>query len=465
MLDENKDLKTVSQIFNGLLKKFEKINFREYAKLDNPEKKLDKKHYLVSTIEILLDKANEHHFSLCRKNEMVYLYNGEFWQQIDNTLFKDFLGQVALKIGVEKFNAKLYTFKDDLLKQFISDARLKEIPIDSKTTLVNLKNGTFEVNASEQNIREFRQSDFLTYQLPFEHDVHAKSPLFDKFLNEVLPQKELQDVLSEYLGYIFIKNSALKLEKVLLLYGGGSNGKSVLFEIICALLGSQNISNYSLQSLTTKDGSRAMIADKLLNYASEINGKLEGSMFKQLASGEPVEARLLYCNSVTIRDYARLLFNCNELPKEVENTHAFYRRFIIIPFDVTILPENQDKDLAKKIIESELSGVFNYVINGLKRLLQNKCFTESAIINNQIKQYEIENDSVLLFLEDEGYETNLEETVRVSEIHFNYKNYCVANGINYCGVKDFSQKLEKKRFKKKRLGSGFVFFIKKKVVI
>jgi putative DNA primase/helicase len=39
---------------------------------------------------------------------------------------------------------------------------------------------------------------------------------------------------------------------------------------------------------------RAKLANKLVNYASEINGKLEASIFKQLVSGEPVEARLPY---------------------------------------------------------------------------------------------------------------------------------------------------------------------------
>ena len=39
---------------------------------------------------------------------------------------------------------------------------------------------------------------------------------------------------------------------------------------------------------------RAMIGDKLVNYASEINRKLDPSFFKQLVSGEPIEARLPY---------------------------------------------------------------------------------------------------------------------------------------------------------------------------
>jgi putative DNA primase/helicase len=461
---KNLDTKNSSKILKKLLKKTEEIDFRDYAELTGSDK-LQKKHYLVSVIEILLKKTNEQKYSLCRKNEMVYLFNGEYWEHIDNTIFKDFLGQVALKTGVNKFDAKLHLFKDELFKQFISDARLKEILTDNKTTLINLKNGTFEINGTIQNIREFNKSDFLTYQLPFNYKPKAKFPIFKNFLNEVLPEKELQDVLAEYLGYIFIRNGVLKLEKVLLLYGTGANGKSVLFEIICELLGNQNITNYSLQSLTGKDGyHRAMIANKLLNYASEINGKLEVSFFKQLASGEPVEARLPYGNPQLITDYARFIFNCNELPRDTEQTNAFFRRFIILPFRKTIPTEKQNKKLAEQIINSELSGIFNWVIEGLKRLLENENFTESEIVKNEVKQYEIESDSVLMFLEDLGYETSVNKTSAVNLIYSEYRQYCIDNGYIVCSIKTFSQRLVKKGIIKKRKNPLTVFYIQKKFV-
>src|SRR5690606_17922094 len=152
---------------------------------------------------------------------------------------------------------------------------------------------------------------------------------------------------AEFLGYVFIKHGSkrLKEEKALILYGNGANGKSVFFEVVSALLGTENTSNFSLESLTeTNSYNRAMIANKLVNYGSEINGKLESSFFKQLVSGEPIEARLPYGQPFTMKQYAKLIFNCNELPKDVEHTNAYFRRFLIIPFDVTIPPQEQDKD-------------------------------------------------------------------------------------------------------------------------
>ncbi len=450
-------------ILNELLDRIVKVDFREYAEITDEKTKLVKKHYIVSVIEILLKIASDDNFNLCRKNEMIYLFNSEFWENISTDNFKDFLGKSALKMGVQKFDAKHYTFKDDLYKQFISDAGLEEIKNNHNTTLINLKNGTFEITPKKQFLRPFEQRDFITYQLPFNYDKEATAPIFQKYLDTSLPDKELQQVLAEYLGYIFIKPKVLKLEKVLLLYGTGANGKSVLFDVMSALVGKQNISNYSLQSLTDDKGyHRAMLSNKLLNYASEINGKLETSIFKLLISGEPVEARLPYGNPQIITDYAKFIFNTNELPREVENTNAFFRRFIIIPFKLELADKDQDKDLAKKIINNELSGVFNWVLDGLQRLLINKRFTESNIVKDEVSQFKKESDSVLMFLEDENYTTSTIEYKTLKELYSEYSQYCRDNGFRAVSSKNLSKRLLNNGFEKDHKRIGTVYYIEKK---
>ena len=143
----------------------------------------------------------------------------------------------------------------------------------------------------------------------------ASAPVFMRYLSKVLPHIELQNILSEYIGYVFIPSSLLKLEKTILLYGAGANGKSVFFDVINALLGRENVSNYSLAKLTDENGYyRAMIGNKLVNYASEINRKLDTAFFKQLVSGEPIEARLPYGQPFILENYAKFIFNTNELP-------------------------------------------------------------------------------------------------------------------------------------------------------
>ena len=138
--------------------------------------------------------------------------------------FQKFLGNISLKMGVEKFKGKIHTFKDELFKQFMADAYLPTPKANKKNVLINLENGTFEITPTKRELRAFNRNDFLTHQLPFEYEPEAKAPLFQKYLDEVLPDADKQRIFAEYCGYIFIKPSVLKLEKMLILYGTGANG-------------------------------------------------------------------------------------------------------------------------------------------------------------------------------------------------------------------------------------------------
>ena len=477
------------EIFNRLLEQIEPLDFEslvypETSQLkkkikDNPKSekiedfikainknKIAVKHYLIVCIEYLLKIAKKNHWGLCKNNDFIYLFNGAFWEEIEPDRFQSFLGKAAQNMGISKYTAKYYQFKEQLYKQFLSEAYLPSPDSNNDLVLVNLMNGTFEITPQKTKLRNFKRSDFITYQLPFEYDKNAESPTFFKYLNRVLPDEECQKVLAEYIGYIFIKhgNKTLKEEKALILYGTGANGKSVFFEILNALLGEENFSSYSLQSITNESGyHRAKLANKLVNYASEINGNLEASIFKQMVSGEPVEARLPYGQPLILRQYAKLIFNCNDLPKDVEHTNAYFRRFLIIPFNVTIPEKEQDKNLHTKIIENELSGVFNWVLEGLKRLLEQKHFSDCKAAQQALKQYKTESNSINIFLEESEYQKSSEKYLRIKELYPEYKEFCIEDGMRPFSKRNFSKQLKELGFHLEReSGTGQnIVYIKK----
>ena len=445
-----------AEILHQLIEQFEPLDFEVLAfpnaenlrvQLDSAEprseqardiqKQLDKlklnlKHYLVLSVENVLLIAENNRWGLCKNHDFIYLYNGTFWAEIDKETFQKFLGEAAEQMGVAKFSARFYQFREQIFKQFLAIAYLPTPESNKDTVLINLQNGTFEISPQGTKLRPFDRSDFITYQLPFEYTTQAKAPLFEAYLNKVLPDLERQRVLAEYLGFVFIKHGSntLKEEKALILYGTGANGKSVFFEVVNALLGNDNVSSYSLQSLTNDNGYfRAKLANKLVNYASEINGTLEASIFKQLVSGEPVEARLPYGQPFNLKQYAKLIFNCNELPKDVEHTNAYFRRFLIIPFDVTIPPQEQDKNLHTKIIEKELSGVFNWVLEGLNRLLENKKFSDCEAAKQAVEQYKTESNSVQMFLNENEYKSSPANYKLIKDLYTEYRNFCNDDGM------------------------------------
>ncbi|MDO9154164.1 MAG: phage/plasmid primase, P4 family [Paludibacter sp.] len=425
--------------------------------------KLTQKHFAILSIENVLMVAEKMKWGICKNNYFIYLYNGEYWANIEKEAFQSFLGKAAELMGVARFTSRWYDFRDTLFKQFIATSYLPKPKTIKNRVLINLKNGTFEITPTGHKLRKFDRADFLTYQLPFSYDSNATAPLFDRYLGQVQPDPLRQLILAEYLGCVFVPASYLKLEKALILYGSGANGKSVFFDIVNALFGDENVSGYSLESLTDKDGYyRAMIQNKLLNYTSELNAnQATTDKTKQLISGEKIQARLPYGLPFDITNYAKFIFNCNELPKNAEQTEAYFRRFLIVNFEQTIPEHEQDKQLSKKIIESELSGVFNWVLLGLNRLLKQKGFTYCKAVNEARKQYELESDSVNQFVEDSGYLASATVYSPIVELYREYRTFCIEDGCQAVKKGNFIKRLKHLKITVDRLNVGNIAYLTK----
>lgn len=454
-------------VLREILESLQKIVFRETAKLE-PDQEITQKIQIVITIRQVLESATALNCGLCIHLGFIYSYNGEYWQIIDREELKIFLADCAEKLSVDDITADYHKFKDELYKQFLAVAHLPKPEKTNKEILINFQNKTGVITKDGIKLREFSRADFLTYQLSFPYDEAATFTKWQEFLDEVLPEKDKdgnvidagksrQKVLAEYIAYIF---TTLKLEKTLILFGTGANGKSVFFEVIYALLGAENISNYSLESLSDQYY-RAMLANKLLNYSSEISNRLQAEKFKQLTSGEPIEARLPYGQPMTLTNYAKLAFNTNELPKDVEHTEAFFRRFLIIPFDVTIPEEKRNPNLANEIIEAELSGVFNWILEGLNRLLQQNNFTKCDAAQKAVETYRIESDSVAMFIDEYGYQKSIEKFESLKDLYPSYKNFCVDNGFRPVHSRNLAKRLEALGFDTDKKSFGKVIYLER----
>ncbi|MBF2707444.1 DNA primase family protein [Flavobacterium soyangense] len=416
----------------------------------------------VMIIRQLLVLTEEKGFGMGISNGDFYFYNAEYWVKRDNEILTGFLGDFAEKCGLENLQAQQFKVKDSLFKQFQISAPIPGFNSKINEIRIPVENGTLILNGGKIDLIGFKKEHFLKYKLNFKYDINAKAVMFQAFLDRILPDKKLQNILLEFLGYVFVKD--IKIEKMLLLFGFGSNGKSVINDIIYALLGKQNMTNFSLSSLCNqKSQTRALIENTLLNFAQEIgNGKFEIDMLKTLVSNQPCESKLLYKNPFIIENYGRFMFNCNTLPKNSENTNAFYRRFIILPFNETISDKEKDINLASKIIANELPGVFNMVIDGMKRLRQQGNFTKSEIVDKELEKYRRESSSILSFIDDENYIPSPDSKMGLDIFYQIYRDYCTRNGFYPYQIKNLSAQLRNAGFEVKRSKNGFtnVFYAK-----
>jgi putative DNA primase/helicase len=134
--------------------------------------KVNQKHHLILSIENIMEVARKNNWGLCKNLNFIYLFNGAYWSEIDNNEFQSFLGKASEKMGVTKYTARFFQFREQLFKQFLSSSYLPTPLVSNDIVKINLLNGTFEITPNSSKLKKFNRDDFMTYQLPF---AYAKS--------------------------------------------------------------------------------------------------------------------------------------------------------------------------------------------------------------------------------------------------------------------------------------------------
>jgi len=374
--------------------------------------------FYITCIDNLCKTATELGLDIGIKNGTPSVFTGEFWRWIEPLAFRHFLQAVGMKQGIPHKIIKDHKFLKNLTEQFASEARFPALSA-TDTPKINLRNGTLHITPSGVELKPFNKQDGLTYQLPYEYNPSAVAKRFREFLDRVLPDRAVQKLFFQYIAYVFLRQ--MNLGKILFLYGTGANGKSVLLDVIRMLVGLAQCCAYSLEDLAKTPSTRAELGRHLLNICTEISRSMKTDIFKILAAREPLPVNPKYKDPYIMHEYATSIFAMNEPPKTVEPTDAFFRRFLIIPFNVRIPDEEQDPDLAKKIIDSEMSGVLNYVVKGVQSLLKKGDFDIPESVRNVVDEFRKDSDTVGTFLGENGYCPSDDDSVTLQSMYDLYK--------------------------------------------
>ena len=433
----------------------------EYLKYQSLKKritntKVKRQEYSVLVINVFKKMVLAKELDLKVFNKEIFFYNGKYWQNITEERFTSFLSNVAEKMGLTELLYEHHSFGNDLIKQF-THKNFVQFVTDSNHTCINLQNGTFKFYKGKGKLHSHNKNDNLHYVLPFDYLPEATCPLFIDYLEYCLPDEDKRKVIQEFLGYVFTPNEVCNLEKCLLLYGEGSNGKSVLYRVINELLGKENISSYSIPQLTDKQKGEyytVNLQNKLLNYCSDTKGAFDDTgVFKQLVSGEKVTGRHPAGRPIEFINNAKFIFNVNVLPTTPENVYGFFRRFEIIDFSITIEEEKKDRQLPSKITKNELSGVFNWILEGLDRLLMNKRLTDCKANAEALERFKIKSNNVLEFLMDEGFEvvSNIEHGQIFNDLFQSYVIWIAENGGHALKKSNFQERIDASKLKGKQV--------------
>lgn len=308
---------------------------------------------------------------------------------------------------------------------------------------MNFLNGVLDIKTMKFTEGHPRDKGFM-YVLPYNYDATEDAPRFSRYLEEVTKgDKELQKTLLEFGGYC-LSNDEYWEHKALLLVGSGRNGKSVFLEVM-ASIAENAFSTVSMRNLQDVQHV-ATLEGKLFNLSEESssNSFRETDMFKALTTGGQITVKTVYEKPYQIRNRAKLIFSCNELPSSADKSFGFYSRFAIVPFDAVFTRENRDPLLIQKL-KAERAGILNMMLEAYREMKHRGYMTQSARGDLELEQYKTENDSVLQWIKE--HVTVLPRTqtdekyTAVSELYNSYKNFCDIDGVRAMPRVPFSKRL------------------------
>jgi putative DNA primase/helicase len=167
--------------------------------------------------------------------------------------------------------------------------------------------------------------------------------------------------------------------------------------------------------------------------------KVPDGVFKQLVGGRDwMTADVKYKEAINFKNTARLIFAVNKLPYSQAKDAGYYTRIVTLVFNnkFVVNPDPDDKrqikanpEMIDEIIEKELDGILIWALEGLDRLLANKKLTIPQSSIEALDEYQKENSSVLLFV-DETCKLGSTYSIDRTELYTKYKEWCEDNGFN-----------------------------------
>lgn len=410
----------------------------------------------------------------------IYVFTGRVYECISNTDFENMTYELWRRLGLD---VTLWDKRSggvvDMMRSMVMSKHI--YPDNSK---IVFENGMYDFD-SHRFSKNVPKGVVQFATVPFSYNNFAACPKWMSFLDQVLPDKECQGMLQEFLGSIFIDRKKVKIETMLILKGNGANGKSVISDTIRGLLGNENVSTYGISELifgSLREQKMANINGKRLNYCPEVdtmNIKGDNATFKALISGEPMRVKVLYSNPFEVYDIPLMMSNCNRLPKLNTWSHSMRRRIVVIPFEVQIPKEEQNPRLTLEL-SCEYAGIFNWICVGRERFRLNGCkFTEVDGLTKYLDTNDSRFSSPVRYIYSDCKvgtmygvyecartdETEVKATyVMCSQLYGNYRKWCakfhVSDDLTQFA---FKSELQSAGFEYVRRGSGMCFKLYKKI--
>lgn len=343
-------------------------------------------------------------------NNTNFLFRNGIYQKVDEKLIKQKIKKYLLPEQITPSILKM-------VLELLQIDTFTEAEETNKYLAIN--NGIIDLETlefTEMSLTDERRPDYLVFYKT-NCDITKKSKSKEVFLNSRFYQyltstfdDELIPVIQQLFG-MCLSPCPQKFQKCVFLLGGGSNGKSLLINIIEAML-DNNVSHVPMKDIDTNRFATFDMVGRSVNIDADASNwrMTETEKYKKITVGDSirVEAKNVQGIDVTVNNI--LLVALNNMPLSSDKSYGFVRRNLIIPFNKKFVDKGKelkanesykDVNLCNDIISNELDIVLAFALEGVKMIRQNNyTIKETPLIEKANYEYQLENDSVLAFYED-----------------------------------------------------------------
>jgi len=347
---------------------------------------------------------------------------------------------------VDKIVEKLMntTFKETLVKEcknLFYDDKFEQ-KLDSNIHLMGFENGVYDLDKGE--FREGRPDDYITLSTRNDYNKWSEKNPYNvpilKFFEQIMPNEKVRKYFLNALCTCI--SGETKEEKLYIMTGSGSNGKSLTMDLMYFALGDYYMS-CPITIITRKRGQSNETAPEKVRMKGRRCGvfqetddgeKMNVGVMKEFTGGDKVLVRDLFKGAnemIEFKPQMKFFLTCNQLPEVPSNDDGTWRRLRVIDFgskftDKPTKPNEFMIDTTlKQKIEQWAPTFISYLLHLYITEYKNKTYlVEPDEVMASTKQYKMENDFYTEYIMDKIRVTNNpKDKISVTAIYENFKDW------------------------------------------
>ena len=356
-------------------------------------------------------------------------YEKEMQEYENNDDRREFLKKKIGIIQSIKINLKRTTFKDHIMREaaeifydenFVRNMDTNKYLLCFNNGVVDFINKVFREGYPEDYISKTTRINYIPYNESDENFTKTTEEL-TKFMSTLFPIPDLNRYMWDHLASCLIGTN--KNQTFHVYHGSGSNGKSLLVDLMSVCLGDYK-GTVPITLVTDIRGKIGGTSDEVLKLKGvrlavmqepSKNAKLNEGIMKELTGGDPVQARGLYSESEIFIPQFKLVVGTNNLFDIDSNDDGTWRRIRKCPFVSKFVDDGEHyQDDTSYIFKKDksLSEKFNSFAPVFISMLVKRAFETDGIVEDcqtvteASNKYRNGQDHISAFIYDKIRKTN-----------------------------------------------------------